>query len=369
LLEQSNPYFFSYIWAIPFSKLIQTDFLIIGQGIAGTLLSHELIGLGKRVIVIDNLKKNKSSLVAGAVLNPMAGKHWSPSPQAHTFLPKAIQVYQQIEAQLNISVLKKTVLKVFHETAERKILFEEQRIKFPEYFKIPENESDGFFDVSFGCGIIKGLHQIDAQVLLEQWKIYLERIGAFIESEFDWNDLQLLNNSVRYQNIEANKVIFCTGASAMSQPFFKQLPFTKNRGEALIVSIPNLPTDAIYHKNLRLIPKSDGLFWCGSNYTWNFEDLHPDIAWRDKAGKDLEQWLKVPFEIKDHIVASRPTTAGQVPFIGIHPEHRHIAIFNGLGTRGFSSGPYWAHELANVLLDSEYKMENYSQHWFDKWFQ
>lgn len=325
--------------------------------------------LGKHVIVIDSPGNNKSSLVAGAVLNPMAGKHWSPSPQAkNIFLPKAVEIYQQMEQQLNIAVLKKTILKVFHETTERKRLFQEQQNKFPEYLQASEDEKEIHFDTSFGCGVIQGLYQIDAQILLEKWKNYLKNIHAFIDATFDWNELQFLNNGIEYQDIKAHKVVFCTGAAAMFQPFFNPLPFTKNKGEALIVSIPDLPTNKIYHKNLRLIPKGDDLFWCGSNYTWNFEDLNPDIDWRNKSEKELEQWLKIPFQIKDHIVAARPTTAGQIPLIGIHPQNNKMAIFNGLGTRGFSSGPYWAGELAKSLLDSNYKTGNYNKSRFDKWF-
>jgi glycine/D-amino acid oxidase-like deaminating enzyme len=367
-LNKAALIFFLHLNISPSFKLIKTDFLIIGQGIAGTLLSHELMRLGKSVIVVDSPGNIKSSLVAGAVLNPMAGKNWTPSPQANIFLPKAIEVYQQIEALLNISILKETTLKVFHETKERYFSFEKQRIRFPEYLKDAINQEDRFFNAPFGYGMIHGLYQIDAAILLKHWKTYLESIDAFLEADFSWDNLHHLNKGIRYGNILATKIVFCTGAAAMVQPIFNALPFTKNRGEVLMVSIPDLPSNTIYHQHLRLIPKSNGMFWCGSNYSWNFENLDPDVVWRNHATTSLEHWLKIPFEIKDHLVALRPTTAGQIPLIGIHPNYKNLSIFNGLGTRGFSSGPYWAGELAKLLLDSNYKMESYNQGWFDKWF-
>ena len=337
--------------------MIQADFLIIGQGIAGTLLSYELINQGKKVLVIDKFNPTKSSLVAGAVLNPMSGKHWAPSPRAAVFIPKAIQTYRSIEEILNTSILTETRLNVFHESNEKRIQFEQQRKAFPSFFEEHVDLKNIFFKNDFGCGVINGLYQIHAEILLKQWRLYLESRNAFIEGEFEFGEIEFLPEEIRYRNISTSKIIFCIGAEAVSSPYFQCLPFTKNRGEALIVSIPDLPEDAIYHKHLRLIPKGNGLFWCGSNYIWNFENLKPDEIWKANAIKELKQWLQLPFSVKDHIVAQRPTTEGQVPIVGMHPQINNVAIFNGLGTRGFSSGPYWAYELAKQLLDPEYQIQ------------
>lgn len=312
-------------------------------------------------MVIDKSKPNKSSLVAGAVLNPMAGKHWSPSPQAETFLPKAIETYRQIEGILGISILKETRLNVFHENDEKRIQFEKQISAFPQYFEEGIGSNENFFIDEFGCGTIKGLYQVNAETLLNGWQQYLKEQDCFIDAEFDFHQIEILPNRISYQDITASKIVFCTGAEAASSPFFQCLPFTKNRGEALILSIPELPTDAIYHKQLRLVPKGNDLFWCGSNYVWNFDDLEPNEVWKADAIKDLQQWLKLPFEVKDHIVAQRPTTAGQIPIVGMHPQLNTAAIFNGLGTRGFSSGPFWAGELAKQLLNADYQIPHINQ--------
>ncbi|KAA5533614.1 FAD-binding oxidoreductase [Taibaiella lutea] len=333
--------------------MIQTDFLIIGQGIAGTLLSLELIKHGKKVLVIDKENPYKSSLVAGAVLNPMAGKHWSPSPQAALFLPKAHGVYSNIEKLLSISILQETKLYVFHESEEKQLQFEQKQELFPQYLSIADSESP-YFNALYCCGIISGVSVINAPLLLSSVKSYLLAQDAFIEEDFDENLLEIEEDKVHYKNISASKIIFCNGVSAATGRFFQSLPFTKNRGEVLMLDIPALPEDAVYHQKLRLVPKGNHQFWCGSNYKWDFEDLLPDEQWRKESEAELKSWLKIPFEIKNHIVAQRPTTAGQIPFVGFHPEYKTIAIFNGLGTRGFSSGPYWANELAQKLLDPNY---------------
>jgi glycine/D-amino acid oxidase-like deaminating enzyme len=337
-------------------KLIQTHFLIIGQGIAGSLLSLELIKHGKKVLVIDKKNPSKSSLVAGAVLNPMAGKHWSPSPQANVFLPKAHEVYKSIEALLNISILQETKLHVFHESEEKRLQFEQKQQLFPQYLSIIENNKSPYFNALYGCGIINGVSIINAPTLLSAVKNYLIAQHALIEEDFDESVLKIEEDNIQYKDIKASKIIFCNGVDAANSRFFQSLPFTKNRGDVLMVDIPGLPENAVYHQKLRLVPKGNHQFWCGSNYKWHFEDLLPDENWRKESEAELKFWLKIPFEIKNHIVAQRPTTAGQIPFIGIHPEYKTVVIFNGLGTRGFSSGPYWASELAKQLLNSNYSI-------------
>ena len=42
----------------------EIDYLIVGQGIAGTLLSYQLINKGYKVRVIDDNHKSSSTIVA-----------------------------------------------------------------------------------------------------------------------------------------------------------------------------------------------------------------------------------------------------------------------------------------------------------------
>lgn len=348
----------------------QVDFLIIGQGIAGTLLSYELLRAGKSVLVLDNDDAKRSSLVAGAVINPMAGKHWTPSKDADHFITKAVSSYRNLEQLLSCNILKETDLCVFHEKKEDQGLFDEKRIRFPAYIvDANQEELDSFFYAPFGLGKIQGLWLIDALCLLKQWKIYLKQKQAYIRESFDHAALQLNEDKVFYNDIEAGKIVFCEGAFAAENPFFKNLPFTRNRGEALLLDISGLSQEHIYHRKLRLVPRRDGLFWCGSNYKWDFKDLYPDEQWKTDTIAELRSWLKLPFVVKDHIVALRPTTAGQLPLIGLHPEHSTVAIFNGLGTRGFSSGPYRAKAFADVLIGESNVMPDYNSERFRKFFE
>ena len=50
------------------------DYIIVGQGIAGTNLAFQLIDSGKSIMVIDQVNLNSSSRVATGIINPVTGR-------------------------------------------------------------------------------------------------------------------------------------------------------------------------------------------------------------------------------------------------------------------------------------------------------
>jgi glycine/D-amino acid oxidase-like deaminating enzyme len=47
----------------------------------------------------------------------------------------------------------------------------------------------------------------------------------------------------------------------------------------------------------------------------------------------------------------RPATLERRPFVGFHPLHPNIGILNGMGTKGASLAPFFAHQLVQHLVD------------------
>ena len=52
----------------------KVDYLIVGQGIAGSLLAYELEQAGRRVLVLNEEKENTSSNKAAGIYNPITGR-------------------------------------------------------------------------------------------------------------------------------------------------------------------------------------------------------------------------------------------------------------------------------------------------------
>jgi glycine/D-amino acid oxidase-like deaminating enzyme len=350
---------------------MHVDYLIIGQGIAGTLLSHALLREGKSVIVIDQPRTNSSSKVAGAVINPLAGKHWTPSADYERYFPLAYDTYNTLASLLGTELIRESALYIFHENEEQKVYFRQQQKAYNQLLdEVADNGIiNTYFRLPFGAGKVHPVWIINANGLLKGWADFLDRRSWIREEFFDMQYCDIRNAGVYYKDIQADRIIFCEGAPAANNPLFAGLPFTRNRGEALLLSIPGLPQDHIYHNHLRLIPKGQDLFWCGSNYLWQYNDLVPDPGWREETMNRLDNWLRQPYEVADHIVAERPTTAGQVPLMGIHPRIPSVAIFNGLGTRGFSSGPFLSKVMAALLMGKTSELPGYDASRFRAYFK
>jgi len=334
---------------------MQTDYLVIGSGIAGALLSYELIQNGASVVVADhNDAFSKASRVAGAVINPLNISKWNFVKDHERYIRESLLTYAAIEKFLNIHILHRHSIFAFHGGETSKALFEQSKKAIDDQLQQISGEEEkklqGWFDYKYGVEKISPVWRIDAALLLSRWRRYLSDHAMLTEDRFEYPEAVVEAAGVRWKDIIAKKIIFCEGADAIHNPFFSKIPFTRNRGEALLVDIPTLDALYIYHQQLRLVPAHEGLFWCGSNYKWDYNDLLPDQLWRQYATAVLNKWLRVPYTVIDHIVAERPTTAGQAPVVMLHPEMPSMAMLNGLGTRGFSMGPSLAKQMAKMLL-------------------
>jgi glycine/D-amino acid oxidase-like deaminating enzyme len=327
------------------------DYLIIGQGICGTFLSWNLLKEGKKVIVIDEARPFSSTKVASGVINPVTGRRMVKTWMIDELLPFAKNEYEQLGKELDVNLVKQCDLLMFHPTPQMSEAFEERYESDRQYVAKEEDDRwKGFFNFNYGVGRITPCLHIDLNLLLERWREVLKQKSLLIEERFNNEDISFSDGQVSYKNITATKVIFCNGTDAFSLPYFNLLPYAKNKGEALIVSVAGLPVDNIYKQGLSIVPWKDGLFWVGSTYEWNFTDLQPTGNFRKQAEEQLKFWLKLPFAVVDHIASERPATLERKPFVGLHPVNLSIGIFNGMGTKGCSLAPYFASRFTQYLM-------------------
>ena len=76
------------------------DYLIVGQGIAGTILSYKLIKKGYLVKVIDDGHRTASSTKAAGIVNPITGRSYVKSWMIDELIPEAIRTYRSLEKEL-----------------------------------------------------------------------------------------------------------------------------------------------------------------------------------------------------------------------------------------------------------------------------
>ena len=90
------------------------DYLLVGHGLAGSILAHTLAEAGYKVLVIDQPKSNSASRVAAGLMNPLAGKRLAKPWLADTLVPSATTFYQSLEQETGLEFFhQKLILKLF----------------------------------------------------------------------------------------------------------------------------------------------------------------------------------------------------------------------------------------------------------------
>jgi glycine/D-amino acid oxidase-like deaminating enzyme len=332
---------------------MQVDTFIIGQGISGTFLSYYLTKEGQRCIVIDNNYPLSPSRITAGIINPVTGRRMVTVWKAEEIFPFVLKAYHEIGNELDITAISiKSVIDFFPNPFMRESFLKKIEENDRYVHAYPEqNHFNTFFNYEFGCGEIRPAYTAHLDALLPAWRNELKRQNALLEEQFNIDELVVTDDKINYRDIVASTIIFCDGPASFENPYFRQLPFAPNKGEALLVEIPGLPDQHIFKKSLMLAPTlTKDLFWLGSAYHWEFDNLDPTPAFRNTAEKALEEWLKIPFRVMAHYAGLRPATLERRPFAGMHPVYKNVGILNGMGTKGCSLAPFFARELTDHLV-------------------
>lgn len=331
---------------------MRKDVIIVGQGAAGTFLSWYLRKEGLDVVVIDKVDKNAASYTAAGMINPVTGRRIVKSWMIDELMPFAFEAYTELGSELNIDAIQqKNIINFFPNQQMREAFAHRLEEKADFMHQIGDDDRYGeYFNYHFGYGEIEPAYLVTTHKLFKGYRKQLENASLLMDEVFDFEALQVSGHEVRYKDIIAEKIVFCEGVPGSLNPYFSNLPFALNKGQALVVEIKGLPTNKVFKKTMKLAPIGNDLFWSGASYEWKNVDTQPTAEYREAMLDSLGQWLKLTVKIVEHIASLRPATFERRPFVGFHPAHTNVGIFNGLGAKGFSLAPYFAHELAQNIV-------------------
>ncbi|NNM13103.1 MAG: FAD-binding oxidoreductase, partial [Gammaproteobacteria bacterium] len=134
------------------------------------------------------------------------------------------------------------------------------------------------------------------------------------------------------------------------------LPFKLSKGEILKVVL-DTPITAMLNWRQWLVPdSSDGTqALLGSNYAWGDfsspESVEPSQEARDYLIMRLNTNTTLKADVIDHKAGIRPTPTQRFPFVGPHKQLSNIYCFNGFGSKGCHTIPYYSQLLADHLID------------------
>jgi len=334
--------------------LNETRTLIVGQGLAGSLLAWELLRRGQRVVILDDDHARASSTAAAGLINPVTGMRLVRHPLAETFLTAAEGCYRALERDLHIPLLHWVPLWRCSRS-ETDPARHRTRRRDPAYkdFLGPWRAAAPHPAIVAGQGGFMQRHTgyLAPRRLLAALKDRFRQQGLLRIARVEAGTLQYSRRRVLLAGCRADRVVFCEGASGAGNPWFRWLPFQPVKGEILTLradaSLPNV----IVNAGQWVLPLGNGRFKLGATYDRTHLDCIPTAAGRDQLLAALTHLIRLesPPRLLAHRAGIRPSTLDKAPFIGPHPVHPALLIFNGFGSRGSMSIPWYAARFADYL--------------------
>jgi glycine/D-amino acid oxidase-like deaminating enzyme len=336
---------------------MQTDYIIIGQGLCGTFLSYYLHKAGKKIIVVDESQPFSSTKVASGVINPVTGRQIVTTWMIDELLPFAWDAYREIGNVLGVELISEKNVISFPSSQQMRDFYDrriDEKNVYLSNIEAADVKYNPYFTFLFGAVEIHPVYLINLHYMLKGWRKQLAAENLLLEEAFHEDQLKVFPDHIEYKGINAEKIIYCNGVNAYQSSYWENLPATYNKGEAVIVDIPDLPQTNIYKfGSTTIVPWYDGLWWVGSTYENNYTDAGPTEIFKRRKDEELKFLLKQPYTIIDHIASIRPAAMERRPFVGLHPVQQNVGIFDGMGTKGCSLAPFLAKQFSDHLTQQQ----------------
>ncbi|MCA6078997.1 NAD(P)/FAD-dependent oxidoreductase [Fulvivirga sedimenti] len=330
------------------------DYLIIGQGLAGTALGYQLHKKGAKVCIYNSEHIHSSSRAAAGLYNPVTGRKMVKTWMADLLFPSLTAFYHELEDRCSCQFLHQIpIYRPFLSVEEQNEWMGKSATNEFEHFiqKIRTKSELPWGNDPLGGIVLAQSGYLDIPTYLNAMREWFQKELDYYSCEFDISRLQINPGGVRYEEINAKKIIFCDGTTAGQNPFFSWLPFRPVKGEILEIEM-EASSNEIFNRGIFILPLGGKRFRVGSTYDNHDLSWEPTREGRGKIEAQLKGLVNIPYTVVNHYAGVRPATADRRPIIGDHPNHETICIFNGLGTKGVSLAPYFAGQLTNHLEGS-----------------
>lgn len=319
------------------------DTLIIGGGLAATLLAFELERTGQRVRIVDSHAMPAATRAAGGLMNPLTGSRLAPLPDLLQRCSAARAHYDRLSQQLgHVLVTPRPIVRICRDAAERERAAMHTHACRGAWTDGPIASG---LRAPFGAFPIHHGWQLDLTALCAA----TGRGGAVqVEATaFDWHRLSAHSEPPMWQGRRVAAVVSCEGAAALDNPFWRGLPLQPDAGESLVVRMDRDLHEAV-SAGVTLVPLGSRRYWLGATHQPGQISPGPTVAGRTALLKRLARQFEQPWNIEviGHRAGTRVAPPDREPVVGRHPRWPWLWIFNGLGSRGILRAPEAAEQLA-----------------------
>lgn len=332
-----------------------SKYLIVGQGLAGTLLAFSLLEKGAEVLVVDDYKHPSASGVAAGMWNPVTFKRLAASWLADEMLKEMNETFTSLEKELNANFFHSLpVARIFNSVQDAN--FWDEKSDHPEvgkYLSSRTNESVQLnFDAPFGNSEVNECGWLNVPLFRECSKEFFIRKGIFIEDSVEEAEVQFTQEGVVWKEHFFDKLILCNGIGINQWKGFECLDLIPNHGQVLDIEIANLEVDAIVNFGQFLLPYGNNKFRLGATYNWNEVPDEPTEEAKDLLLSELKNRIQKEVNVESHKTGYRPTTRDRRPILGFSKENEKLGVFGGLGSKGVLLAPYFAKMFAKILTEN-----------------
>jgi len=314
---------------------MRADILILGQGLAGTLLAWELERAGISFEIVDRGHATAATSAAAGIINPITGRRLVKSWRIETLLPAARAAYRELETALGVPLWREMrVRRRFADERERVVL----REKLGRGELAPFVESA---DVS-GCWI-RDAARVDLAGLLAAARGRWRNAGTLRTEAAD-----LARESGRH-----DLVVDCTGLGAAETTTFDFVPWEFSKGELLELAVRGLTPDVVLNRGHWVVPVGPGVAWVGATHDPRARDTESSESARMSLEASARELLGVerPFQVTGQRAGVRVNLPDKHPAAGRHPAHPRLGLINGLGAKGALWAPMLARQWVNHLTE------------------
>jgi len=328
------------------------DILIVGFGLAGISVAHHAQAEGLSFDILND-NSQKSSQIAGGILNPVAIKRMKPVWSVEAFLPYAIKYYQSIEDQLGRAILTQRDIKVYVQDNYKDNLWFEaldnKRVALYLSDQLLINENPALSISKLGR---VSAHQVDLPELISGLIEHYSQLDCYKEQGFDYSAVQVSDSEIVYGKTTYKNLIFCEGYGIVHNPFFNALGIYGNKGDYLIFKAKGLKSKHILKSRYFLIPLGGDTYKFGATYQRKPLNHEPSAKARADMLEALDKMIDCSYEVIEQVCGIRPTTKDRKPILGTHYKHKNMHVFNGFGSRGVMTSPRLGKQLLDHIFHS-----------------
>lgn len=302
-------------------------FIIVGQGLAGTILAHHFLEAGILFEIWDSPETHfNSSKAAGGIFNPVTGRKLEQTWLADELFTYLFDFYPRLEKRLDARFFfPMPLFRPFANDEMKAWLLERKDQIHHDYLQW---EEEGVW--------VKKAGWVDVVELLRVSKAYFEKLGILKIGVFT-----------------GSNAIFCEGFHGQNNPIWSSLPFLPAKGELMEIR-SNEPSESyILNKNGFILPLGNHEFKIGATYSWKEFTNETTVESRQELQAKLKSMGVNQFELIDQKTGVRPATQDRRPFVGFRPD-LIAGIFNGFGSKGVSLSPFfakqWTEEIKGKLV-------------------